>query len=175
MERDLEEDALTAANRWRVLLRVTLRRSAAAIGAAALWVGLQTATEITITDMMQVRTYAEEVYTQMVAPEADAVGRLARRHGGSGRGGVGAVDPWGCGVGRGHGRPLGAQPAAARDRVRSAFAVSAGKGALAALRFRGRRRAPSCWPCRSAAWSGARAWRARRRLVGGGDVGAIWR
>jgi iron(III) transport system permease protein len=74
VERDLEEDALTATNRWRVLFRVTLRRSAAAIGAAALWVGLQTATEITITDMMQVRTYAEEVYTQMVAPEADAVG-----------------------------------------------------------------------------------------------------
>jgi iron(III) transport system permease protein len=74
VERDLEEDALTATNRWRVLLRVTLRRSAAAIGAAALWVGLQTATEITITDMMQVRTYAEEVYTQMVAPEADAAG-----------------------------------------------------------------------------------------------------
>jgi iron(III) transport system permease protein len=74
VERDLEEDALTAANRWRVLFHVTLRRSAAAIGAAALWVGLQTATEITITDMMQVRTYAEEVYTQMVAPEADAAG-----------------------------------------------------------------------------------------------------
>ncbi len=74
VERDLEEDALTATNRWRVLLHVTLRRSAAAIGAAALWVGLQTATEITITDMMQVRTYAEEVYTQLVAPEADAGG-----------------------------------------------------------------------------------------------------
>jgi iron(III) transport system permease protein len=74
VERDLEEDALTATNRWRMLFRVTLRRSAAAIGAAMLWVGLQTATEITITDMMQVRTYAEEVYTQMVAPEADALG-----------------------------------------------------------------------------------------------------
>jgi iron(III) transport system permease protein len=74
VERDLEEDALTAAGRWRVLTDVTLRRSAAAIGAAALWVGLQTATEITITDMMQVRTYAEEVYTQFVAPEPDDAG-----------------------------------------------------------------------------------------------------
>ena len=51
-----------------------MRRSAAAIAAAALWVGLQTATEITITDVMQVRTYAEEVYTQMVAPDASAGG-----------------------------------------------------------------------------------------------------
>ena len=57
-----------------MLFSVTLRRSAAAIGAAALWVGLQTATEITITDVMQVRTYAEEVYTQMVAPDASADG-----------------------------------------------------------------------------------------------------
>ena len=69
VERDLEEDALTAAGRWRVLARVTLPRAAAAVGAAALWVGLQTATEITITDMMQVRTFGEEVYTQFVAPE----------------------------------------------------------------------------------------------------------
>ena len=74
VERELEEDALTAASRWRVLMTVTLRRSAAAIGAAALWVGLQAATEITITDMVQVRTYAEEVYTQMVAPDADEQG-----------------------------------------------------------------------------------------------------
>ncbi len=74
VERDLEEDALTATGRWRVLFLVTLRRCGAAVAAAALWVGLQTATEITITDVMQVRTYAEEVYTQMVAPDAPAEG-----------------------------------------------------------------------------------------------------
>ncbi len=74
VERDLEEDALTATGRWRVLLFVTLRRCGAAVAAAALWVGLQAATEITITDVMQVRTYAEEVYTQMVAPDASVEG-----------------------------------------------------------------------------------------------------
>jgi iron(III) transport system permease protein len=76
VERDLEEEALTCAGPWRVLWSVTLRRSLAAVGGAALWVTLQTATEITVTDMFQVRTFGEEVYTQFVAPEsADAVAR----------------------------------------------------------------------------------------------------
>lgn len=83
VERELEEDALTAAPAWRVILHVTLRRSVAAIGAAALWVSLQTATEITVTDMMVVRTFAEEVYRQFVSPEpgspiADPARELAR-------------------------------------------------------------------------------------------------
>jgi iron(III) transport system permease protein len=69
VERQLEEDALTAAGPWRVLWHVTLPRSGAAIGAAAVWLLLQCATEITITDLMQVRTFAEEVYTQAVAPD----------------------------------------------------------------------------------------------------------
>lgn len=69
VERELEEDARTAAGPWVVLGRVTLRRSSAAIGVAALWVALQTATEITVTDMMVVRTFAEEVYSQFVRPE----------------------------------------------------------------------------------------------------------
>jgi len=76
VERDLEEEALTFTNPWRVLGRVTLRRSLAAVGGAALWVTLQTATEITVTDMFQVRTFGEEVYTQFVAPDTvDAVAR----------------------------------------------------------------------------------------------------
>jgi iron(III) transport system permease protein len=65
VEGELEDDALLAANGWRVLWHVTLPRSRAAVGAAALWVALQTAAEITVTDMMQVRTFAEEVYTQL--------------------------------------------------------------------------------------------------------------
>jgi iron(III) transport system permease protein len=68
VERELEEEALTFAGPWRVLWRVTLRRGLAAVGGAALWVTLQTATEITVTDMFQVRTFGEEVYTQLVAP-----------------------------------------------------------------------------------------------------------
>jgi iron(III) transport system permease protein len=72
VERELEEDALTTVGPWRVLLRVTLPRAGAALAAAALWLALQTAAEITVTDVMQVRTFAEEVYTQLVAPEANA-------------------------------------------------------------------------------------------------------
>jgi iron(III) transport system permease protein len=76
VEPDLEEEALTFAGPWRVLTRVTLRRSLAAVAGAALWVTLQTATEITVTDMFQVRTFGEEVYTQFVAP--DSAGAVAR-------------------------------------------------------------------------------------------------
>jgi iron(III) transport system permease protein len=74
VERELEEDALTHLPAWRVLFAVTLPRCSAAIGAAALWVALQTATEITVTDMMQVRTFAEEVYTQFVGGDSEARG-----------------------------------------------------------------------------------------------------
>jgi iron(III) transport system permease protein len=75
VERDLEEDALTCAGPWRVLASVTLRRSLAAVGGAALWVALQTATEITVTDMFQVRTFGEEVYTQLTRPDTAATGQ----------------------------------------------------------------------------------------------------
>jgi iron(III) transport system permease protein len=72
VERGLEEDALTAARPWRVILRVSLPRAGAAIAAAALWVALQVSGEITVTDVMQVRTFAEEVYTQLAGPEPGA-------------------------------------------------------------------------------------------------------
>lgn len=72
VERELEEDALTCVPAWRVFLTVTLPRTGAALAAAALWIALQTATEITITDLMQVRTFAEEVYTQFVGPDPTA-------------------------------------------------------------------------------------------------------
>jgi iron(III) transport system permease protein len=65
VEGALEEDALLSAGPWRVLWHVTLPRSGGAIGMAALWVALQTAADITVADMMQVRTFAEEVYTQL--------------------------------------------------------------------------------------------------------------
>jgi len=75
VEPELEEDALTAAPGRRVLWRVSLRRAAPAIGLAAVWVALQAAGEIAVTDMAVVRTFAEEVYTQHVAGGADALGR----------------------------------------------------------------------------------------------------
>lgn len=72
VERELEEDARMFLSPGQVLWRVTLPRAGAAVAAAALWVSLQTATEITVTDVMQVRTFAEEVYTQIVGgPELE--------------------------------------------------------------------------------------------------------
>ena len=61
---ELEEEALMDASPAVVLLRVTLRRAAPAIGAAALWVAVTTSTQITVTDLFQVRTFAEEIYVQ---------------------------------------------------------------------------------------------------------------
>jgi iron(III) transport system permease protein len=70
VERDLEEDALLAAPPLQVLLQVTLPRCRSAIAVAALVVTVQTATEITVTDLMQVRTFAEEVYLQFSQDQA---------------------------------------------------------------------------------------------------------
>ena len=75
VERDLEEEGLLYASPWRVLLRVTLPRCRAAILAAALWVALLSLTEITVSDMMIVRTYAEEVYNQFVVGDAEGFAR----------------------------------------------------------------------------------------------------
>src|SRR5262249_41421667 len=75
VEPELEEDASTATSLGRVLWLVSLRRSAPAIGLAILWVVLQTAGEITVTDLAVVRTFAEEVYTQFVTGGRDALGR----------------------------------------------------------------------------------------------------
>jgi len=75
VEPELEEDALTVTSVGRVLWLVSLRRAAPAIGLAILWVVLQTAGEITVTDLTVVRTFAEEVYTQFVTGGRDALGR----------------------------------------------------------------------------------------------------
>lgn len=60
---ELEEEALLSMRPLRVLRHVTLPGALPAIVAAAVWVTLVTATEITVTDVYQVRTFAEEVYT----------------------------------------------------------------------------------------------------------------
>ena len=64
VEAELEEDAVLRMPAWQVLWRVTLRRGAAAIVVAAVWVAMVAAAEISVTDLFQVRTFAEEVYTQ---------------------------------------------------------------------------------------------------------------
>jgi iron(III) transport system permease protein len=75
VEPELEEDALTVMPAASVLWRVSLRQAAPAVGLAAVWVALQTAGEITVTDLGMVRTFAEEVYTQYVTDSPAALGR----------------------------------------------------------------------------------------------------
>ncbi len=64
VEPELEEEAALVIPPWRVLWEVTLPRCRASIAAAALFVALQTAGDISVTDMMLISTLAEEVYTQ---------------------------------------------------------------------------------------------------------------
>jgi iron(III) transport system permease protein len=75
VERELEEDALTCASPWRVLWWVTLPRCRGAIGAAVCWVLLPIVTEITVSDTMSVRTFAEEIYWEMTSGAEMAVRR----------------------------------------------------------------------------------------------------
>ncbi|MFO0807298.1 MAG: hypothetical protein U0746_01605 [Gemmataceae bacterium] len=72
IEPEVEDDALTHASAWVVLQRVVLSRIWASVGVAGLWLAISCATEITITDVTQVRTFAEEVYTQTVLPDPGA-------------------------------------------------------------------------------------------------------
>lgn len=74
VEPELEEEAALQLPAWRVIWHVTLPRCRASILAATLFVGLQTANEISVTDMMLVSTLAEEVYTQFILGE-DALAR----------------------------------------------------------------------------------------------------
>jgi len=74
VEPELEEAALLEIPAWRVLLQVTLPRCWVSILAAVLFVALQVAGEISVTDMMLISTFAEEVYTQFIGGE-EALGR----------------------------------------------------------------------------------------------------
>ncbi len=64
VEPDLEDAARLDLSPWMVTGQVTLRRSLGALAAAALAVAVLTAGDMTVTDLLQVRTYAEECYTQ---------------------------------------------------------------------------------------------------------------
>jgi iron(III) transport system permease protein len=75
VERELEEDALTQIGALGVVWHVTLPRCRGALAAAALWLVLPTCTEITVTDVMQVRTFAEEVYMHLVVGDRQALVR----------------------------------------------------------------------------------------------------
>ena len=64
VEPELEESAMMDLPPSGVVRRVTLRRSIGLILAAALATALMTAGEMTVTDLLQLRTYAEEIYYQ---------------------------------------------------------------------------------------------------------------
>jgi len=64
VEPELEESALLDHGPGWVLVRLTLRRAIGAIAAAAVAVAVLTAGDMTVTDLLQIRTYAEEAYVQ---------------------------------------------------------------------------------------------------------------
>ncbi|MCC6123613.1 MAG: iron ABC transporter permease [Pirellulales bacterium] len=72
-ERDLEETALLDASPGKVFFRVTLKNALPAVGAAVLWVAVTTAGEMTVTDFFAIRTYAEELYTQIAIGQEPGV------------------------------------------------------------------------------------------------------
>jgi iron(III) transport system permease protein len=61
---ELEESALLDLPPWRVLLGITLRGASGAILGSAVLVLVLTSGDMTITDFLLVRTYAEEAYVQ---------------------------------------------------------------------------------------------------------------
>ena len=69
VEADLERAALLEAGTGLVMFRVTLRRAAGFVGAAALWVVVSVAGEMTVTDLFRIRTYAEVLYTDLAMGE----------------------------------------------------------------------------------------------------------
>lgn len=76
VERRLEEESLLDASPQRVLWRVSLRRGAGGVWAAAVWITIVCATEIAVTDLYQIRTFAEEIYTQASLGPLSAGGLL---------------------------------------------------------------------------------------------------
>jgi iron(III) transport system permease protein len=64
-EPELEDAASLDGSAVQVFLRITLPRAVPAVLVATLWIVITTAGEITVTDLYQVRTYAEEIYVNV--------------------------------------------------------------------------------------------------------------
>lgn len=79
VEAEIEEDAATCAAPQKVMWHVSIRRAAPAIVLAGVWVAIMTTTEISVTDFFQVRTFAEEVYTQSALGTFDMSGEQGAR------------------------------------------------------------------------------------------------
>jgi iron(III) transport system permease protein len=118
-DRELEDLARLDAGELRVLWSVTFRQCGWALAAAGLVVALLVSADYSITDLLTVRTFAEEVYTQFalqragVATLAPSLPLLALGLGGiaalwlAARRGAGPTRDW----------PLGAPPRTIRLRV----------------------------------------------------------
>jgi iron(III) transport system permease protein len=74
VDAELEEDAQLVMPAHHVLWRVTLRATGGAIAVAAIWIAMVVTTEIAATDLFQIRTFAEEVYTQAALGAFDLSG-----------------------------------------------------------------------------------------------------
>ena len=133
VEPELEESALLEFGPLRVLTRITLRRAIGAIAAAALAVAVLTAGDMTVTDLLQVRTYAEEAYVQFILGRglADAA--------------VVALPPL---IVLGIGIVLAGRALSRLDPARLASASSAGPDVGGSADGESRR--ACCWPCSSA-------------------------
>jgi iron(III) transport system permease protein len=77
VEPELEEETLLAGSPWLVLRHVTWPRSRWARGLTALVVALSVVNEIVITDLLAVRTWAEEVYVEFNSGSAAAARAVA--------------------------------------------------------------------------------------------------
>jgi iron(III) transport system permease protein len=64
VDAELEERALMSLSPRRVLWRVTLPRITAWLALSLLWIAITVGGEMTVTDFFQVRTFAEELYTE---------------------------------------------------------------------------------------------------------------
>lgn len=71
VDAELEERGLLAAPPWRVLMRVTAPRVTAWLALAILWIAITVAGEMSVTDFFQVRTFAEELYTDATIGSLD--------------------------------------------------------------------------------------------------------
>jgi len=74
VEPELEEDAVLHAPPATVLWKVSTRRCVMAMVVAGVWVLIVCTAEISVTDLFQVRTFAEEVYTQSTLGTLDMLG-----------------------------------------------------------------------------------------------------
>ncbi len=80
LDPQLEQQALLWLGPWGVLWRVTLRQLWPAVAAAAAWVAALTAAEITVTDLLRLRTFAEEFYLWLSLTAGEEGTAEALRH-----------------------------------------------------------------------------------------------